>query len=118
MDERFPADTQDSDREGRRVMPAGDSAAQEQSRQLALAAAHPRLVVAVQRKDARAGKVLLDWSQNHPAKTTITPWSLRGRERPTVAAPRYWDEIAPGLQQLTAHEAAARLARDGDPFDA
>lgn len=85
---------------------------------LALAAAHPRLVVAVQRKDARAGKVLLDWSQNHPAKTTITPWSLRGRERPTVAAPRYWDEIAPGLQQLTAHEAAARLARDGDPFDA
>ena len=47
-----------------------------------LAAAHPRLVVAIMKKDLRGGKVLLDWSQNHPAKTTITPYSLRGRERP------------------------------------
>ncbi|MBO0900298.1 non-homologous end-joining DNA ligase [Cellulomonas sp. zg-ZUI22] len=83
----------------------------------ALAGEHPDLVVAVQRKDLRGGKVLLDWSQNHPAKTTITPWSLRGRDRPTVAAPRDWDEIGPGLRQLTADEAADRLARDGDPFD-
>ena len=83
----------------------------------ALAEAEPALVVAVQRKTLRDGKVLLDWSQNHPAKTTITPWSLRGRERPTVAAPRRWEEIGPGLRQLTADEAAARLATDGDPFD-
>ena len=39
-------------------------------------------------KALRPGKVLLDWSQNHPAKTTISPYSLRGRELPTVAAPR------------------------------
>lgn len=83
-----------------------------------LAAAHPRLVVAVMRKDVRGGKVLLDWSQNHPAKTTITPWSLRGRDRPTVAAPRRWDEIGPDLAQLGAAQAVERLAADGDPFDA
>ena len=99
--------------------PRPATSVREQARTLAhaLAAEHPDLVVAVQRKDVRRGKVLLDWSQNHPAKTTITPWSLRGRDRPTVAAPRDWDEIGPGLQQLTAAEAAARLARDGDPFD-
>ncbi|GEL93565.1 non-homologous end-joining DNA ligase [Cellulomonas composti] len=81
-----------------------------------LAADHPRLVVAVMRKDLRSGKVLLDWSQNHLAKTTITPYSLRGRELPRVAAPRWWDEIGPGLQQLSPDEVARRLVERGDPF--
>ncbi|QZN84155.1 non-homologous end-joining DNA ligase [Cellulomonas sp. C5510] len=83
-----------------------------------LAAAHPDLVVAVMRKEVRAGRVLLDWSQNHPAKTTITPYSLRGRERPAVAAPRWWDEVGPDLAQLTPAEVLRRLESDGDPFDA
>lgn len=83
-----------------------------------LAAAHPGMVVAVMRKDLRGGKVLLDWSQNHPAKTTITPYSLRGRDRPAVAAPRRWDELGGGaLAQLTPDEVLDRLERDGDPFD-
>ncbi|MEN0128719.1 MAG: non-homologous end-joining DNA ligase [Brevundimonas sp.] len=81
-----------------------------------LAAAHPKLVVAVMRKEIRGGKVLLDWSQNHPAKTTITPYSLRGRERPWVAAPRWWDEVEPGMTHLTAAQVADRLADRGDPF--
>jgi len=81
-----------------------------------LAAAHPSLVVAVMRKELRGGKVLIDWSQNHPAKTTITPYSLRGRETPHVAAPRWWDEIGPGLTQLTPAEVADRFENDGDPF--
>ncbi|MFS0699531.1 non-homologous end-joining DNA ligase [Cellulomonas sp. 179-A 4D5 NHS] len=81
-----------------------------------LAAAHPDLVVAIMRKELRGGKVLLDWSQNHPAKTTITPYSLRGRERPSVAAPRWWDEIGPGLTQLGPDEVVRRLAEDGDPL--
>jgi bifunctional non-homologous end joining protein LigD len=82
-----------------------------------LAAAHPALVVAVMRKDLRGGKVLLDWSQNHPAKTTITPYSLRARERPAVAAPRTWDEIDdPDLRQLTPDEVVERLGTIGDPL--
>lgn len=82
-----------------------------------LAAAHPDRVVAIMRKELRGGKVLLDWSQNHPAKTTITPYSLRGRERPSVAAPRWWDEIGPGLTQLGPDEVIRRLQEDGDPLD-
>ena len=31
------------------------------------------------KKTLRKGKVLVDWSQNSAAKTTIVPYSLRGR---------------------------------------
>lgn len=95
-------------------------AVREYARQVAveLAGAHPRLVVATMTKTLRRGKVLLDWSQNHPAKTTITPYSLRGLATPTVAAPRTWAEVAAGsLTQLTADAVAARLERDGDLLD-
>lgn len=81
-----------------------------------VAGQHPDLVVATQRKTARVGRVLIDWSQNHPAKTTITPYSLRGREQPRVAAPRWWDEVDAHLAQLSPAEVLDRLARDGDPF--
>src|SRR3546814_5208482 len=53
-----------------------------------LTKAHPDLVVWKMAKDLRPGKIFLDWSQNVAAKTTICPYSLRGREAPTVAAPR------------------------------
>ena len=79
-----------------------------------LARDHRDLVVSRMTKALRPGKVLLDWSQNTAAKTTIAPYSLRGRERPTVAAPRSWDELDPGLTQLTAAEVLARLDADGD----
>jgi bifunctional non-homologous end joining protein LigD len=55
---------------------------------------HSDLVVSDMARKLRAGKVLIDWSQNNGAKTTVTPYSLRGRARPTVATPRTWDEIA------------------------
>ena len=77
--------------------------------------AMPKLVVSRMTKAIRPGKVLFDWSQNHPAKTTISPYSLRGRDLPTAAAPRSWEELeAGGLTQLTSDEVAARLAADGD----
>ncbi|MDO8108040.1 non-homologous end-joining DNA ligase [Isoptericola sp. b441] len=79
-----------------------------------LASAHPDLLVATQKKTSRPGKVLLDWSQNHPAKTTITPYAMRGREHPTVAAPRTWDEVGPDLDQLTWEQVLARLDHVGD----
>jgi bifunctional non-homologous end joining protein LigD len=58
--------------------------------------AHPELVVSQMTKARRGGKVFLDWSQNSGSKTTIAPYSLRGREQPTVAAPRTWEEIEAG----------------------
>jgi bifunctional non-homologous end joining protein LigD len=80
-----------------------------------LATEHPDLVVADMKKSVRAGKVFIDWSQNNGAKTTIAPYSLRGRDRPTAAAPRTWAELDdPDLRHLTADEVADRYERDGD----
>src|SRR5277367_6514758 len=75
----------------------------------------PKLVTATMTKSLRAGKVFVDWSQNNGSKTTIAPYSLRGREHPTVAAPRSWEELDdPALGQLRYDEVLARIAHDGD----
>ncbi|VEG57618.1 DNA ligase D/DNA polymerase LigD [Mycolicibacterium aurum] len=75
----------------------------------------PKQVTATMTKSLRDGKVFLDWSQNNGNKTTIAPYSLRGREHPTVAAPRTWEEIEdPKLRHLTYDEVLDRLERDGD----
>ncbi|WP_459741116.1 non-homologous end-joining DNA ligase LigD, partial [Pseudomonas aeruginosa] len=82
-----------------------------------LEADHPDLVVSDMKKTLRTGRVLLDWSQNNGNKTTIVPYSLRGRARPFVAAPRTWRELlAPGLRQLEMHEVLERVATKGDPI--
>ncbi len=69
-----------------------------------LQAEHPKLVLSQMTKARRSGKVFLDWSQNTGAKTTISPYSLRGREFPTVAAPRTWEEIEAGADDPLALE--------------
>jgi len=85
-----------------------------------LTRARPELVLWKMTKSLRPGKVLLDWSQNAAAKTTIAPYSLRGRDAPFVAAPRTWAEVERGaqkrdaLRQLTLEEVLTRLTRDGD----
>jgi bifunctional non-homologous end joining protein LigD len=79
----------------------------------------PKLVTSSMTKSLRAGKVFLDWSQNSGSKTTIAPYSLRGREHPTVAAPRRWEELDdPALGQLRYDEVLTRVARDGDLLEA
>jgi bifunctional non-homologous end joining protein LigD len=84
----------------------------------------PDLVVWKMTRSLRPGKVLLDWSQNIAAKTTIAPYSLRGSDAPLVAAPRKWVEIERGaeqpgaLRQLDMDDVLARLNSDGDLFAA
>ena len=53
----------------------------------------PELVVSRMTKRLRPGKVLVDWSQNDAHKTTVTVYSVRARERPTVSTPVSWDEV-------------------------
>ncbi|MFF3063111.1 ATP-dependent DNA ligase [Oerskovia sp. NPDC057915] len=84
-----------------------------------LEAEHPDLVVSDMKKALRGGKVLVDWSQNNGSKTTIAPYSLRGRAHPTVAAPRTWDELDdPGLAQLDKDQVVERVQSVGDPLAA
>jgi bifunctional non-homologous end joining protein LigD len=81
----------------------------------ALEADHPDLIVSDMKKALRDGKVLVDWSQNSGAKTTITPYSLRGRSHPMVAAPRTWQELASkNLDHLDYREVIRRVEKKGD----
>lgn len=59
---------------------------------------HPAEVLSNMRRDLRAGKVLIDWSQNHGAKTTIAPYSLRALPAPTVSTPVTWPEVELGAE--------------------
>ena len=78
----------------------------------------PDLVTATMKRSIRAGKVFLDWSQNSGAKTTVAPYSLRGRAEPWVAAPRSWEELGDGgLAHLHWDEVLKRLDSDGDLLD-
>lgn len=100
---------------GRQTCDQVESVAHELAR--ALEADNPDLVISEMKKSARNGKIFVDWSQNNFAKTTVCPYSLRGKHRPFVAAPRTWDEVAAaGLTQLEYGEVVERLASDGDLF--
>jgi len=80
----------------------------------------PKLVVTTMAKTARPGKVLIDWSQNDRAKTTVSVYSLRARPRPTVSTPVTWEEVASvvdgGTLVFEADDVLARIERDGDLF--
>jgi bifunctional non-homologous end joining protein LigD len=77
----------------------------------------PELIVSRMTKSLRPGKVLVDWSQNNPAKTTVAPYSLRAREEPTVSTPLEWDEVDNGgALSFTAPQVLDRVARLGDLF--
>jgi bifunctional non-homologous end joining protein LigD len=85
-----------------------------------LAREEPGLVVARQTKSARAGKVLVDWSQNDVNKTTVSVYSLRAMPRPTVSTPVTWEEVAATrkVEDLTfeAADVLRRVEEQGDLF--
>jgi bifunctional non-homologous end joining protein LigD len=85
-----------------------------------LESAHPGLVVSKMTKALRHGKVLIDWSQNNAAKTTVAPYSLRARSQPTVSTPVSWDEVARCKRAVdlvfSADDVVGRVADSGDLF--
>jgi bifunctional non-homologous end joining protein LigD len=85
---------------------------------------HPELVVSDMKKALRTGKVLVDWSQNDEHKTTVSIYSLRARERPTVSTPLSWEEVEqllkkkdPRLAVFEAPQVLERIATLGDLFE-
>ncbi|UVI35297.1 ATP-dependent DNA ligase [Brevibacterium spongiae] len=81
-----------------------------------LEADHNDLIVSAMKKTLRENKVLIDWSQNSAAKTTVAPYSLRGRFTPMVAAPRSWDEFddPAAVEQVRFEEVLDRVDDFGD----
>jgi bifunctional non-homologous end joining protein LigD len=84
---------------------------------------HRDLVVSDMKKAVRTNKVFVDWSQNDQHKTTISIYSLRARERPTVSTPVTWDEVASALKKKDAQrlvfeskDVLSRVEKMGDLF--
>jgi len=88
-----------------------------------LAEAAPDRVTTVMAKERRPGKVFVDWSQNDRHKTTVAPYSLRARPRPTVSTPVAWSEVEAALDaddagalEFEADAVLARVAAQGDLY--
>ena len=98
--------------------PGADTSAVARALAEALERAEPDLVVSRMTKALRPGKVLVDWSQNNPAKTTVSVYSLRARPLQTVSTPVTWDEVeacrAPEDLRFTTDDVLARVEEHGD----
>lgn len=82
---------------------------------------HGDAVVSIMRKSLRDGKVLIDWSQNNPSKTTVCAYSLRARPEPTVSTPVTWKEVHDCAKsgrandlRFTTDDVLARVEKLGD----
>jgi bifunctional non-homologous end joining protein LigD len=85
---------------------------------------HPDQIVSKMQKKLRIGKVFVDWSQNDEHKTTVTVYSLRAKDRPTVSTPVSWEEVETALQQkdpnrlvFESQDVLGRVDKNGDLFE-
>jgi len=85
---------------------------------------HRELVVSDMKKHLRVGKVLVDWSQNDEHKTTVSVYSLRALEQPTVSTPVKWEEVEQALKKhesgllvFEAEQVLDRVKKMGDLFE-
>jgi bifunctional non-homologous end joining protein LigD len=77
-----------------------------------LEAEHPKLIVSRMDKNLRRSKVFIDWSQNNAAKTTVAPYSLRGRETPSVSTPVTWGEVETAARSAASSRLPLRFEFD------
>ena len=85
---------------------------------------HKDMVLSEMSKQARTGKVFVDWSQNDEHKTTVAVYSLRAREHPTVSTPVKWEEVERAFKKkdasllvFEAKQVVARFEKMGDLFE-
>lgn len=88
-----------------------------------LAAEDPDRVTDATKRSGRAGRVLVDWLQNDPSRSTAAPYSLRAADQPTVSTPVGWEELEAALSaedparlRFVAGDVLRRVERQGDPF--
>jgi bifunctional non-homologous end joining protein LigD len=84
---------------------------------------HRDLIVSNMRKTLRRGRVLIDWSQNHSAKTTVAVYSVRAMPTPTVSTPVSAAEVQrcakkgdPRLLRFETDDLLRRIEKHGDLF--
>jgi bifunctional non-homologous end joining protein LigD len=83
----------------------------------------PERIVSRMAKALRAGKVLIDWSQNTEHKSMVCVYSVRAKARPTVSTAVSWDEVEAAIAagdrarlSFEMDDVLRRVERDGDLF--
>jgi bifunctional non-homologous end joining protein LigD len=89
-----------------------------------LETAAPNAVVSRMAKSLRAGRVLVDWSQNTEHKSMVCAYSVRAKQRPTVSAPVDWGEVEAAVDAgdtdglvFEMHDVLDRVGDRGDLFE-
>jgi bifunctional non-homologous end joining protein LigD len=84
----------------------------------------PGLVISKMTKKLRTGKVFIDWSQNDEHKTTVSVYSLRAKDTPSVSTPITWKEVITayknkdaGQLNFSPAQVLERISRLGDLFE-
>jgi len=84
--------------------------------------ARPDRIVSKMARRLRAGKVLIDWSQNTEHKSMVCAYSVRAKARPTVSTPVTWHEVErashPNDLAFEMREVLERVEADDDLFAA
>ncbi|CAD7712471.1 Multifunctional non-homologous end joining protein LigD [Xanthomonas hydrangeae] len=108
------------------VVPIVPEAGWEQARDFceafaqALATHTPDRYVATMSKAKRHGVIFVDWLRNGRGNTSVCSWSLRAREKATVAVPLRWEELGKisGPDAFPMDKALQRAKRQrADPWE-
>lgn len=83
----------------------------------------PEKITSNMSRALRKGKIFVDWSQNDEHKTTVTVYSLRAWEKPTVSTPVTWEEVEKCLKRrdpkalyFESEDVIRRVQKSGDLF--
>jgi bifunctional non-homologous end joining protein LigD len=96
------------------------AAAKEFAHKLArsMAADSPAKYLAMASKEARRGRIFVDYLRNGRGATAIAAYSTRARTEATVSTPLAWDELGPEMRsgRFTVGNLLNRLAHVPDPW--
>ncbi len=83
-----------------------------------MAADSPAKYLATASKEARRGRIFVDYLRNGRGATAIAAYSTRARSEATVATPLAWDELGPEMRsgRFTVGNLLNRLAHVPDPW--
>lgn len=83
-----------------------------------LVSKEPKLFTIERMKKKRGKRLYVDYVQHSEGKTIIAPYSTRGTEEATVAAPLFWEEVTEKLmiEDFQLPMMAERMRKIGDPF--
>jgi len=84
----------------------------------AMAADSPGKYLAIASKQARRGRIFVDYLRNGRGATAVVAYSTRARTEATVSTPLAWEELGPQMQsgRFTVANLFHRVSRTPDPW--